>query len=436
MPRFRLVVLSAVWVAGFFYIFDRINISLAAPKIIEELDLSGVQMGMILSIYFWGFILGNPLGGIVVDNSRWVRWITFATLMGWSLLTALTAACTQLSHFYLVRGLLGFTEGVSVPCFQKLHNNWLLPEERGRYYGVFEGCVRLGAAFGLPLIGWLINLWTWRGMFYASSVLTFAVGVYVFLMVRDRPQEHPWVSQQECDLIHAALEKDRVTYDPSSGGAKKVAFGESLWMMARDGAFWLLLISYFLILALYFANMTWLPGYLVKERGFSIIQSGVYLILPYLGSVAGTLVCGYIGDKTNRRSLVAIGFCILACPAMIGAMMATTPLAIIGLLTLALFLSMGATNSLVVLFYELFPPEAFATGIGLLVGVGGGVAGLVAPLVIGILLDITGSFFWGFTTFALANLVAGGCFVLLMPRESQVKSEKAARVAFAMAHDE
>lgn len=435
MPKFRLVVMSAMWVAGFFYIFDRINISLAAPKIIEELNLTGVQMGMIMSIYFWGFIIGNPLVGMVVDNVRWVRWMTTLVMIGWSILTAFTALCTQLHHFYLVRGLLGLAEGASVPCFQKLQNNWLLPEERGKYYGVFEGFVRLGAAFGLPLIGWLITLWTWRGMFYASSVMTLMIAVYFFLMMRDHPYQHPGVSQQERDLIRATLEKDRVNYDPSAGGIKKLSFRESFWMMARDGAFWLLLLSYFLILSLYFANMTWLPVYLVQERGFSIMESGVYLILPYLGSVGGTLLCGYLGDRTGRRSLVAIGFCLLACPAMIGAMMATTPVGVVVLLTLGLFFSMGATNSLVVLFYEMFPAEAFATGIGILAGIGGGLAGLVAPLVIGRLLDITGSFFWGFTIFALATLVAGGCFAVLVSRESQVKAEKAARMALAATRD-
>ena len=73
---------------------------------------------------------------------------------------------------------------------------------------------------------------------------------------------------------------------------------------------------------------------------------------------------------------------------------------------------------------------------GVLVGIGGGLAGLVAPLVIGLLLDITGSFFWGFTIFALANLVAGGCFAVLVSRESQLKAEKAARMALAATRNE
>ena len=63
MPRFRFVVMGALWMTVFFLFLDRVNISLAAPYIMDGLGLSGVEMGLILSVYYWGYIIGQLGGG-------------------------------------------------------------------------------------------------------------------------------------------------------------------------------------------------------------------------------------------------------------------------------------------------------------------------------------------------------------------------------------
>lgn len=427
MQRFRLVVLSAVWIAGFFYIVDRINISLAAPALIKEFGLTGTQMGTILSAYFWGFIPGTFLGGMAADHWGLRRMATL-WLGAWCVLTALTASCDSFWQFCLIRGILGFAEGATLPCCQKLQNNWLLPDERGKYYGVFEGTTRMGAALGLPLVGWLIGLWQWRGMFYATAGLTFLIFLYFRLMIRDHPREHPWISPQERDMIHAALDQDR----RGPLGKKKLSFREGLAVTTGDWAFWLLCLTNFMVAALYFANMTWLPGFMIKERGYTVMKTGIFLSLPFLGAILGGLACGYLGDWLKKRSLVGMIFCIVACPAMIGAMAAKSFLSTELLLITALFFSMGAINSIIVLVYDLYPIESFGTAIGIVVGLGGGLSGLIAPLLIGFILDATGSFFWGFSILSFGTLAAGGCFAVLLPKEIARKAQKAAAASVAV----
>lgn len=58
MPKFRFVVMSALWLTAFFLFLDRVNISLAIPYLMDELKLTGVEAGFILSFYYWGYILG------------------------------------------------------------------------------------------------------------------------------------------------------------------------------------------------------------------------------------------------------------------------------------------------------------------------------------------------------------------------------------------
>src|SRR5688572_32831807 len=102
MRGVRLLVLGVIWLGSFFLILDRVNISLAAPRIMSELTFDATQMGFILSIYYWGYLLGHFCSGLVSDRVR-LRSFTSWMILAWSILTAVTGACSTLWQFGLVR---------------------------------------------------------------------------------------------------------------------------------------------------------------------------------------------------------------------------------------------------------------------------------------------------------------------------------------------
>jgi len=112
MRGIRLLVLSVIWLGSFFLAFDRVNISLAAPGIMSELGFDGMQMGFVLSIYYWGYLFGNFSGGIISDQLR-LRALSTGMILMWCVLTALTGACHTLWQFGVVRLLFGLFEGAN-----------------------------------------------------------------------------------------------------------------------------------------------------------------------------------------------------------------------------------------------------------------------------------------------------------------------------------
>ena len=269
----------ALWMTIFFLFLDRVNISLAAPYIMDELKLSGVETGVILSAYYWGYIAGQLGGGYAAD--RWsIRSWASVMFFGWCILTALTGACRSLTQLLVVRGLFGISEGSVANPLHKLENHWLLPDERGRVYGLTMGFGYLGLILGTPLVGWLIESWGWRVMFYGTGALTL-LGVGLFwLLVYDHPHEHPWVSEEEKTLIADAVAKDRVTFDPRRGAVRPVSFGEGVRLLAGNPAYWVLCVAGFCSLGVFFTNLSWLPGYLVKERGYAVAKVGCISSFP------------------------------------------------------------------------------------------------------------------------------------------------------------
>ncbi len=432
MPRFRFVVMGAVWLTTFFLFLDRVNISLAAPHIMDELGLSGVQMGFILSIYYWGYIVGQLGGGIAADRLGVRQWASVLFFF-WCVLTALTGTCRALWQFGVVRGLFGLCEGAVANPMQKLENQWVLPHERGWVYGVLIASGYLGLILGMPLVGWLIEVWDWRVMFYGTGALTL-VGVGLFwLLVYDRPREHPWISEREKTLIEDALAKDRVTFDPRQGTVQALSFTDGVGLLVRNWVFWAVCLVGFFIGGVFFTNLSWLPGYLVKERHYTVMSSGMYLIIPYLAASAGGLLGGFFGDRVGLRSAVGLCTGLLTGPAMVGLMLSEDLFFIVLLMSIALFVTAAMVNAMVVLLFDLLPAEVLGIAVGIYIGLFSGLGGAVGPLLLGYSYDHTGSFFWGFSGLGLGVTVTSLLLIPVLFYEKRVKREKMAKAALAQA---
>ncbi len=420
----RLLIISVLWIASFFLVLDRVNISLAAPRIMDELKFDGTQMGIVLSVYYWGYLLGHFSGGLVSDQIR-LRSFASWMILAWSVLTALTGACSTIWQFGIVRLLFGITEGVTVNINHKLQNNWLLPAERGRAYGIFIGFAYLGVAFGMPLVGWTINLWDWRMMFVTVGIITLGMLALYAIVIRDHPHEHPWLSESEKAEVREAL-ATAPDDDSHYETADSLSFSQRMAMLSGIPAFWLLCVSAFFGVGVYFTAMSWFPGYLVKERHFTIMNSGLYLIIPYLAAFAGMYVAGGLGDRGWSRSLISLVTAILTFPALVAMGMSEGVVTTITFMSLALFLNSAAVNGFVVLVFDLIPSQVFGTAIGIVGGLCGGLAGVLGPLLLGYLYDKTGTFFWGFVLLGIGAVIGGLVLVPVLGYERQSKQDKAA----------
>ena len=428
VPRFRFVVMGAVWLTMFFLFLDRVNIALAAPYLMDGLKLNGVEMGIVLSMYYWGYMAGQLSGGVAADHWSIRTWAS-VMFLAWCILTALTGICNSLWQLVIVRGLFGVCEGAVANPIHKLENHWVLPHERGRVYGIAIGCGYLGLILGTPLVSWLIDGWGWRVMFYGTGVLSVLGALCFWVLVYDHPREHPWMSAEERTLLEEANAKDRVTFDPQRGTAPSLSFREAFAILLRTPAYWGLCVVSFFALGTFFTNLSWLPGYLVKERGYTVMSSGAYLILPYIAALAGSLTGGYLGDRFGNRSAVALCTSLLTGPAIIGLVLSQDVLHVILFMSIALFANAATVNNLIVLLFDLLPAEALGVAVAIFSGVCGGLGGIVGPLFMGYSYDQTGAFWGGFVSLAVGALIAALILIPIVMYEKRVKREKSRKTA-------
>jgi MFS family permease len=249
---------------------DRSNLSLAVPLIQRQLTLSPLQVGSLLSAFFWTYALMQLTGlaGWLTDRFP-VGWVMVGGYVLWSGATMMTGLVSGLSALYVSRLLLGMGESVAYPCYSRIFAE--LPQEhRGRANALIDAGTKLGPATGAFVGGLLLVHFGWRVLF----VVLGGVGLLWLL---------PWIALM-----------------PRSGRrvtAEGAAPLPSILQLLRVKAAWGTFAGHFCGNYFFYFLLAWLPNYLVGEekmsiRGMSRLTSAVFLLIA-----ASTLIVGWISDR-------------------------------------------------------------------------------------------------------------------------------------------
>ncbi|WP_372785936.1 MFS transporter [Phenylobacterium sp.] len=373
------VVLLAV--AIFINYVDRGNLATAAPLMKDELHLSASQIGLLLSVFFWTYVPAQILAGWLAEKINPYR--TYALgLALWSASTALTGVASGFSMLIVLRLLLGLGESVAFPCSSKLIAQHLPQHRLGMANGLVALGLSLGPAFGTFAGGLLMAQLSWRPVF-----LIFGLGSLLWLW--------PWLSVTR--HLSKADDEPKVDTAPPFAQilARREAWGAGLGHFCNNYAF------YFVI--------SWLPLYLVKTRGFTVSQMAEVGGMIYLVYAASSMASGWVQDRwmaaggsaTQVRKTVIISGHLLTAAAMLGCMLGSAPVAIASLFVAGVAFGL-ISPSLYAIGQTLGGPRGGGKWIGFQNCIGN-IAGIVAPIVTGAVVDRTGEFTWAF---AVAGVIA------------------------------
>lgn len=409
--RFR--VLALLVVLGALTYMDRLCIAAAAPFITQEFGLSPSQMGYVFSAFTLAYALFEIPSGWLGDYFG-TRGVLTRIVLWWSAFTMLTAATTGFTSLLIVRFLFGMGEAGAIPNSAGTVARWFPISQQGRAMGAVCIGHAIGASATSSLVYWLSGFQGWRLPFIEFGLLGLVWCAIWYWWFRDHPAEHPQVNAAELRLIQAA----------QSAGATHAharAFNWSALLRSRNLLFLCgMYIAYGYSLYFY---ITWLPTYLLKARGFSPEYTGYFSGLPWLfGAVA--FVCGgwatdAIAARTGNRKLARCGMGVfgltMSALAMAGVPLIKNHVAAALLIALALF------------FQFLTTPAVWAAcldigrrNVGVVAGAvntAGNLAGTLAPIIFGHILERWGS--WTIPFYVAASFLMVGVVMWLFvdPRQ-------------------
>jgi ACS family glucarate transporter-like MFS transporter len=401
-PRVRGRVLAFTFLLAVITYLDRVCISAAAPFIIDDLGLSVLEMSVVFSAFTLAYSLFEVPSGWLGDVKGPRRVLT-RIVVWWSAFTMLTAAAQGFRSLVVIRFLFGAGEAGAFPNIARSFSQWFPLRERGRANGVMFLGSRVGGMLSAPIALLLIAQWGWRASFIAFGLLgiVWAAGWYAWY--RDRPEDHPSMTADEL----AWIQQD----------ARPVDSGRTPWRaLLRSRNLYALCGMYFAFgYGLYF-YFTWLPTYLIKELGFSLLAGGIFAALPFLLAGLADVGGGWLTDTLSRARGLRVGRCYLGCAAfstcgalVFASTVAIDPVAKAVLLAFALASADLALSACWAVPLDIAPDHAgVVTGF---MNTLGNLGGLLGPLVVGIALDQWQS--WTVPFYITAAVYASGALAWL-----------------------
>ncbi len=119
IPGSLILVLALLGISIFINYVDRGNLSIAAPILKEELNISSSQLGLLLSAFFWTYACMQFVSGWLVDRLN-VNLVFAGGFFLWSAATAMTGMVHTFVALFLFRLLLGIGESVAYPSYSKI----------------------------------------------------------------------------------------------------------------------------------------------------------------------------------------------------------------------------------------------------------------------------------------------------------------------------
>ena len=407
--RVRAKVLAFAFLLAAVTYLDRICISAAAPFIMDDLRLSVVQMSVVFSAFTLAYSLFEIPSGWLGDV-RGPRRVLTRIVLWWSAFTMLTGAARGFAMLVAIRFLFGAGEAGAFPNIARSFSKWFPPRERGRANGVMFLGSRIGGMLSAPIALLLVARWGWRPSFVVFGALGVVWAIAWYAWYRDRPEDHRAVSEEEIALIR---EDDRVA--KAEGTAPQS--GRDLWRaLLRSRNLYAICGMYFAFgYGLYF-YFTWLPTYLIKVLGFSLLGGGLFAALPFLLAGIADVAGGWLTDRWSRARGLRAGRCHLGfgafftCAMLVFASTLPVPAVVKALLLAAALasadLALGACWAVPI---DIAPDHA-----GVITGCMntlGNLGGLVGPLVLGLAVDRWHS--WTFPFYVTAIIYAGGALAWL-----------------------
>jgi ACS family D-galactonate transporter-like MFS transporter len=378
---------------------DRGTLSIAAPILKEDLHLSPAQLGILLSSFFWTYSTFQVVSGWLVDRFE-VNWLLAVGVGVWSLATLTTGLVHGFALLLTARLVLGIGESVAYPSYNKIIAKHFQASSRGRANGLISAGWAGGPALGTLLGGLLIARVGWRSFFVVMGV---ASTLWLF----------PWIMWMPKGP-GLALDSN----------AKPASILEILKQRSAWGTF----TGLFCFNYLWYFLITWLPFYLVRQRNFSLQAMSMVGGAAFFALAISVLISGAAADRW-----IANG----ASPTRVLKFFCGTGLGVASVSFLTVFLVADHTIAMAILIFScialglcspnlwtmtqiLAGPQTAGKWAGL-ENFCGNLAGILAPIVVGEILQHTGQFFYAFAITSAVSMAGAAAYLFLVAEVEPVK---------------
>ena len=301
-------IIFLIFIATVINYIDRTAFALLWPEMGKDLGMDNSDYAIMLNVFMATYAAGKFLSGKLYDKIGTRLGFTVSIIV-WSLASAFHAFARGLITLSIFRGLLGLGEAGNWPGAVKSNGEWFPVKERAIAQGIFNSGASIGNVIAPFVIVYLYAAFGWK----TTYIILGAVGLlwvipWLFLN-RSTPEKHPWVTQEERDLILA----DRIDKDSSPDGKPTKSLSVSKLLSYKQS--WGVLMCRFFIEPIWWFFAGWMPIYLNNTFNLSIEEIAGTMWISYLMAAAGSIVGGWFSGylmqtksvDSSRKITIALG---------------------------------------------------------------------------------------------------------------------------------
>jgi MFS family permease len=333
--------------------------------------------------------------GQLADRAN-LRWLYAATFVLWSIAQGLTGFAGSLAMLIFFRVILGLGEAIYLVGGTKVVSLFFPLRERGLPCGLFDAGTRTGLVLEGLIIGWMLQTLGWRKTF---AIVGFAALVWLV----------PWFLATPKQMRVTAPGPGERTRSVS--GSDFGAWWKGFAALLNNRSLRGVLLGFFCFDYFWYLLLTWLPSYLVDVRGLTVLRAGIYSSLPFVVFGICQPLGGWLADHLigrgwhparTRKAIISAAF--LSGLLIIPAARVTSASAALLLIMGGCLVGLSTANQLVLLL-SCTPPEKVGLAVGVYNFVGN-VAGILAPIVTGYTIKLSGGSYTPAFVLAAAMLAA------------------------------
>jgi MFS transporter, ACS family, D-galactonate transporter len=388
---------------------DKAVIGIAAVPIMQELELSPRQFGLLGSSFFLLFAVSSVATGFLVNRVQ-TRWALLAMGFIWALTQFPMTGSVGFETLVACRIALGAGEGPTAPVALHSAYKWFPNELRTFPTAVIIQGGAIGVMAALPLLNWVIVRWTWHWAFGLLGV----VGLVWCAL---------WSVFGREGLLDGSVKAQDAAQSSARVGYAQLLLSPTIlacWA-ASFGANWALSLA-----------LSWQGAYLIKGLGLAQSSIGFLGALPAVGSAVAMLATGWYSQRLLLRgvsSRLARGAFGGLCVVVGGAALAMLPYVPGSFAKIALTTLGVALPSVIYVISNAIVGEITpAAQRGALLAIGAAVAssaGLLAPYIMGSVIESAATpldgFNSGFFICGVIVLVGGAIAMVLVNPEREAK---------------
>jgi ACS family hexuronate transporter-like MFS transporter len=360
------------------------------------MDALGTRLGFAIALVLWSVA---AIGHAVADRFAGLKLptINLDATTGLSVVLLTGAA----AGFALMRFLLGLGEAGNFPASIKTVAEWFPRKERALATGIFNSGTNVGALVTPLIVPWITLHWGWQWAFIVTGLTGFLWLVW-WLRAYKSPEEHPRLSPTELAYIRS----DPVEQVTPIRWSKLIPYRQT----------WAFAVAKFMTDPIWWLYLFWIPDFLNRNHGLDLKSIGLPLVVIYLVADVGSIGGGWLssslikrGWSVNAARKTAMLVCALAVMPIVFASQAANLWVAVGLVSLAAAAHQGWSANVFTLTSDMFPRRAVGSVVGF-GGMAGAVGGMLISVVVGEILQRTGSyvpifFMAGFTYLAALVMV-------------------------------